>query len=91
MHFGIFDAEYGPSGRLESSFHVEADILSLLFLYELFIFFYVQYTLRFDKATLFQPLAKFNNLCVYDVLLFFEFIVIVSISIVLILLLYAFW
>ena len=91
MHFWIFDAEYGPSGRLQPSFHGKADILSLLFLYELFIFFYGQYTLQFDKATLFQPLGNSNNLCVYDVLLFFEFIVIVPISIDLILILYAFW
>ena len=33
--------EYDPSGNLNSSFHVGADILNLLLLYELFIFFHV--------------------------------------------------
>ena len=34
-----FDIEYDPSGNSNSSFHVRADILDLLFLYEFFYFF----------------------------------------------------
>ena len=33
--------EYDPSGNSNSSFHVGADILSLLFLYDFLIFFRV--------------------------------------------------
>ena len=33
--------EYDPSGNSNSSFHVGADILNLLFLYEPFMFFHV--------------------------------------------------
>ena len=35
------DTEYGPSGNSNSSFHVGADILNLLFLYDFFIFLHV--------------------------------------------------
>ena len=35
------DIEYDPSGSSNSSLHVGADILNLLFLYELFMFFHV--------------------------------------------------
>ena len=34
----ISDTEYDPSGNSNSSFHVEADILNTLFLYDFFIF-----------------------------------------------------
>ena len=33
--------EYDPTGNSNSSLHVGADILSLFFLYELFMFFHV--------------------------------------------------
>ena len=33
------DTEYGPLGNSNSSFHVGADILNLLFLYGFFMFF----------------------------------------------------
>ena len=35
------DKEYDPSGNLNSSFHVAAGVLNLLFLHDFFIFFYV--------------------------------------------------
>ena len=35
------DIEYDPSGSSNSSFHVGADILNLLFLYDFYIFFHV--------------------------------------------------
>ena len=35
------DVEYDPSGNSNSTFHVVADILNLLFLYDFFIFFHV--------------------------------------------------
>ena len=35
------DTEYDQSGNSNLSFHVGADTLSLLFLYNFFIFFYV--------------------------------------------------
>ena len=34
------DIEYDPSGNSNSSFHVGADILNLLLLYEHFMFFH---------------------------------------------------
>ena len=37
----ISDAEYEPSGNSNSSFHVEVDILKLLFLYDFFILLHV--------------------------------------------------
>ena len=37
----MFDIKYDPSGNSKSSFHVGADILNLLLLYELFMFFHV--------------------------------------------------
>ena len=37
----IFDTEYDPSGNSNLSFHVWADILNLLLLCELFMFFHV--------------------------------------------------
>ena len=77
---------YDPSGYSNLLFHVEADALSLLFSYELVIFFHVSKILRFDKATYFSLLFKFalperlhTNLCGSEVLLIFEFINIVSI------------
>ena len=36
----ISDAEYDQSGNSNSSFHVGADILNLLFLYDFLIFFH---------------------------------------------------
>ena len=39
--FRISDTEYNPSGNSNFLFHVGADILNLLLLYELFIFFNV--------------------------------------------------
>ena len=35
------DIEYDPSGNVNSSLHVGADISNLLLLYELFTFFHV--------------------------------------------------
>ena len=35
------DTEYDPSGNSNLSFHVGVDILNLLLLYELFMFFHV--------------------------------------------------
>ena len=35
------DTEYEPTDNSNSSFHVGADILNLLLLYELFMFFHV--------------------------------------------------
>ena len=46
--------ENDASGNLNSSFHVGADILNLLFLDDTFIFFHVYYKLRFDKTTYFS-------------------------------------
>ena len=64
---------------------VGSDILKLLFLYDFFIFFHGQLMLRFDKVTCLSLLFKFvlpvrlsNSLIKSDVLVFFEFIDIVS-------------
>ena len=35
------DTEHDPSGSSNLSFHVDADILTLLLLYEFFMFFHV--------------------------------------------------
>ena len=35
------DTEYDPPGNSKLSFHVVADIMNLLLLYELFMFFHV--------------------------------------------------
>ena len=35
------DTEYDPSGNSNSSFDVGIDILSLLFLYDFFVFFHI--------------------------------------------------
>ena len=37
----IPDADYDPSGNPNSSFHIGADVLNLLFLYDFFIFLHV--------------------------------------------------
>ena len=47
----ISDTQYHPSCNSKFLFHVGADNLNLLFLYDLFIFFHVCLMLRFDKAT----------------------------------------
>ena len=80
------DTEYDLTGNSDYSFHVGADILNLLFLYYYFMFFHLQYMLRFDKATYLSLLFKSilserldNSLWKSDVLLFSEFINIVSI------------
>ena len=46
------DIKYDPSGNLNSSLHVGADILNLLLFYKLFMFFHVLQILRLDKAKL---------------------------------------
>ena len=83
------DTEYDLSGNSNLSFHIEADILDILIFYDSFIFFYV-YMLWFDKVTYLSLLFKFilyeildSSLWGSDVLLFLEFINIVSINIVL--------
>ena len=84
----IFDTEHDPSGNSNLSFHVGADNLNLLLLYKLFMFFYVQWILRFDKAIIFSPFLIANlsvglsvTTCGSEVLLFSEFVKIVSIFI----------
>ena len=46
----ISDTQYHPSCNSKFLFHVGADNLNLLFLYDLFIFFHICLMLRFDKA-----------------------------------------
>ena len=46
----ISDTQYHPLCNSNFLFHVGADNLNLLFLYDLFIFFHVCLMLRFDKA-----------------------------------------
>ena len=41
LRYCIYDIEYDPSCNSNSSFHVRADILNLLFLYGLFTFFHI--------------------------------------------------
>ena len=55
----IANPEYDPSFNSSLSFHVRDDILDLLLLCEVFMFFYVL-ILRFDKAILFSTLHKSN-------------------------------
>ena len=73
-------------GNSSLSFHVGADILNLLLLFELFMFFHVLQVLRFHKTMLFSPLRKFIlsvrlsiKTCGLEVLMFSEFINMVSI------------
>ena len=40
-----------PSGNSNLLLHVGSDILKLLFMDECFIFYHVQYILRFDRVT----------------------------------------
>ena len=86
---------------INSSFHVRAHILNLLFLYDFFIFFHVYQMLRFENAIYLSLLFKSflserlsNSLWRSDVLLFPEFINIISIlfhnSIEFVILLYTF-
>ena len=87
----ISDIKYDRSTKSNLSFEEGADILNLLLFIYFFNVFYVYYIFRFDKATLFPPLLKsilsvsFNiKTCGLEVLLFSEFITIVSI-------LYLYW
>ena len=85
----LCDKEYDPWGNSNSQFHVGADTLNLLFLHYFFyiyIFFHVYYRIRFDKAIYLSLLFKFilsarlsNTLWRLNVLLFSEFINIVSV------------
>ena len=54
------DTEYGPSGNSTLSFHVIGDILNLVLLYKLLMFFHASQILRFDRANFFSPLLKCN-------------------------------
>ena len=53
------DTADDPSGNSNFSSQVGPDILDLLFLYDFFIFFHVQFMLRFDKVQYLSPLFKF--------------------------------
>ena len=55
----IPDTEYDPSDNSNLFFYVEVHVLNLLFLYDFFIFFHVQYILRFGKVTYLSVLFKF--------------------------------
>ena len=74
----ISDTEYDLSGNLHLLLHVGADILHLLFLNDLFIFFHVHQMVRLDKATYLSLLLKIMlferfSISLYesDVLLYF--------------------
>ena len=54
----ISDIECEPSSNLNSLFHVGGNILNLLFFYDFFIFFYVQYMIKFDRARYLSLLFK---------------------------------
>ena len=71
------DTDYDPSCISNSSSHVRAAVLSLLFVLDFFIFFHVSYTLRPDRETYLSLPFKFvlsvrmsNSLWGSDVLLF---------------------
>ena len=76
----ISDIEYDPWGNSNFLLDVGADILNVLFLYEIVIFFHVLYMIRFAKGTYLSFLFNLIlSLWEPDVLLFLEFINIASI------------